>query len=103
MYAIAEDRRRQLTLRVGQSVLLHRNSAWQTGSEIVLDKVCLLGGEPAKVGTPYVEGAAVVLEVKREEKGKKLVIGKYRRRKNYRRRTGFRPVYLRCVVKEIRG
>ncbi len=108
MYAIAEDRNRQFKLTPGESVLLDFNESWSPGDEIVLDKVCLVGGDGsqgggAQIGAPYVAGVSVVLEVEGEQAGDKVYIGKYKRRKNYRRRTGFRARYVRAMVKEIRS
>ena len=103
MFAIAEDRNRQLTLRPGETVMLDYNDAWEPGAEVVLDKVCLLGGDATKVGAPYVSGASVALEVKGHEKGAKIRVGKFKRRKNYRRRQGHRQMFTRAVVKEIRS
>ncbi|HMQ23556.1 MAG TPA: 50S ribosomal protein L21 [Planctomycetota bacterium] len=107
MYAIAEDRNQQLTCRPGETVILDYNSAWTQGAEIILDKVCLvgpLGDETAaiQVGAPYVSGASVALEVLAHEKGAKIRIGKYRRRKNYRRKQGHRQQFTRARVKDIR-
>ena len=102
MYAIAEDRNQQMTLRAGDSVLLDYNESWKAGSEVILDKVCLIGGDAPQIGTPYVDGATVALEVLGHEKGRKIIIGKFRRRKNYRRKAGHRQQYTRARVKEIR-
>jgi hypothetical protein len=56
------------------------------------DKVCLVGGgrwgDP-RIGTPHVAGASVTGKVLGEIAGPKLVIQKFKRRKNQRRRTGF--------------
>jgi large subunit ribosomal protein L21 len=101
LYAIAEDRSRQVTCRSGETLLLDFNDRWTPGAEVVLDRVLLLGGEPPKVGTPYVSGAKVVLEVRGEVQGDKIYVGKFRRRKNYERKTGFRAKYTEVVVKSI--
>ncbi|MAE77520.1 MAG: 50S ribosomal protein L21 [Planctomycetes bacterium] len=101
MYAIAEDRNQQVTLRPGDRVLLDYNESWEKGAEVTLDKVCLVGGDEPRIGTPYVDGASVTLEVEGDEQGKKLVIRKFKRRKNYRRKAGFRARYTRCIVKSI--
>jgi large subunit ribosomal protein L21 len=50
-----------------------------------------------------VEGVAVEAEVVGPRKGEKLVIQKFRRRKNYRRRTGHRQLYTRVRVDKILG
>lgn len=104
MYAVVVDRTRQIRVEQGQKVLLDHNDAWTPGSEVVLDQVCILGGDgEPKVGAPWISGAKVVLEVVGPERGPKVVVGKFRRRKNYRRKTGFRAKYVQAVVKSIEG
>lgn len=103
MYAIAEDRNQQVTLRPGETVLLDYNATWEAGKEVVLEKVCLVGGDAPQIGTPHVSGASVALEVVGHEKGRKIIIGKFKRRKNYKRKQGHRQMFTRVKVKEIRG
>ncbi len=101
MYAVVIDRNRQHRVSEGDSVLLDFNEAWEKGQEVVLDQVAVVGGEEPRIGTPLVEGARVVLEILGEEDGRKIVVGKFRRRKNYRRKIGFRPKFVRARVKAI--
>ncbi|HHI80012.1 MAG TPA: 50S ribosomal protein L21 [Planctomycetes bacterium] len=101
MYAVVMDRNRQHRVSEGDSILLDFNEAWETGQEVVLDQVSLVGGKETRIGTPLVEGARVVLEILGEEDGRKIVVGKFRRRKNYRRKIGFRPKFVRARVKAI--
>jgi len=103
MYAIAEDRSRHITFRPGETLLLDYNEEWGPGTEIVLDNVLAVGGDTPRIGSPHVAGVQVVLEVQGEKKGPKLIVRKYRRRKNCRRRNGFRAKYTVVVVKEIRS
>ena len=66
--------------------------------------VCVVGLSVAgevKVGKPTVEGASVKAEVIGEHKGKKLVIFRFKRRKNIRRKTGHRQTYTRVRITEI--
>jgi large subunit ribosomal protein L21 len=102
MYAIIRDRNQQHTVRPGEEILVDYNRSLATGSEIVFDEVCLVGGEQPMVGNPLVAGVRVVGTVVGTADGPKLIIGKYKRRKNYRRRTGFRAIYSRVRIQEIR-
>jgi large subunit ribosomal protein L21 len=65
--------------------------------------VCAIGGDGnGRVGTPYVAGASVTATVVRNEvKGTKVTIGKFRRRKNSRRKTGFRARYTEIQIEAI--
>ena len=102
-YAIINDRSRQHKVQAGKRILIDFNEKLAKGSEVVFGEVCLVGGENPRIGTPLVEGASVVGEVKGVKLGEKLEIGKHKRRKNYRRKLGFRARYTEVLIKEIRG
>ena len=70
------------------------------GSEVVLDKVLMLGGDTFKVGAPYVENAAVKGEVIAQGRGPKVMVFKRRRRKDSRKLRGHRQD---CTVIRITG
>lgn len=104
MYAVLDDRNQQYRVQPGQRIQIHLQSAANEGDVLTFDKVCVVGNEGAgKVGTPYVTGASVTAKVLRQVKGPKVVIGKYKRRKNERRRTGFRARYTEIEIVEIKG
>ncbi len=101
MYAIVDDRGKQYRMVPGEEIVVDRLDA-EEGAEIRFDKVLLLRtDEEAVTGAPYVEGAVVVAELVEHEKGEKIIVGKFKRRKNYRRKTGHRQPYSRLRVKEI--
>lgn len=103
MYAVVDDRNQQYRVQPGDRVQIHLRTGAQEGTTVTFDKVCLVGGEgTGKVGTPYVAGATVTAKVlKPEWKGEKVVSGKFRRRKNSRRRTGFRARYTIVQIEAI--
>lgn len=105
MYAIVKDRSRHLALRPGEELWVDRLPGAEPGGEHVFDRVHLLRREDGTVvvGTPVIDGAAVVAEVLGEVKDEKIHVAYFRRRKNSRRRIGHRQVYTRIRVKEIRG
>ncbi len=100
MYAIVEDSGTQIKLSTGD--VLEVDLREHDGDNITFDKVLMIGGdgEPT-LGTPYIDGASVAIEVIEEFKGEKLDIIKFKRRKGYRRKTGHRQRYLRVRVGEI--
>ena len=76
----------------------------EPGQEVTFDRVLLLvDGSGVKVGTPNVEGASVKAQVLGTEKGKKIKVGVYKRRKKYRRRIGYRDTLTRVKILDIRG
>jgi large subunit ribosomal protein L21 len=98
--AIIDDRGRQYLVKDGDTLLVDFLAAAQPGSEITFDRVLQLG---TTVGTPTVPGALVRARVLRHEKGRKLVIQKFRRRKDYRRRNGHRQDWTRVTIASIQG
>ena len=70
--------------------------------EIELKEVLLIkDGNKLLVGRPLLSGARVIAEVKEQGRGKKIVIGKFKRRKGYRRKAGHRQDYTELLIKEI--
>lgn len=76
----------------------------EVGSKIDLDDVLLVGtGDSVKVGTPVVSGAKVTAEVTAQGRGKKVIVYKFRRRKQYRRKRGHRQYYTELKITGISG
>ena len=101
MFAVFEDGGRQYRVSEGDSVLLNQCPA-EKGQTVEFDRVLVCNREDGtRIGAPYLEGATVVAQVEAQEPGPKVVIGKIRRRKRYRRKTAFRPRYTRVTIKQI--
>ena len=104
MYAIFEDGSRQYKVAKGDSLEVDDRQITAGDDEITFDRVLLVRDENGtRVGAPLVDGATVVATVNGHIKGEKLDVIKFRRRKGYRRKTGFRGKYLSITVKEISG
>jgi large subunit ribosomal protein L21 len=73
----------------------------EPGTAINIDTVLLLSGDSVKVGSPYVEGAAVSAVVESHEKDDKIVVFKYKPKKDYRRKQGHRQQYSIIKIGEI--
>ncbi len=104
MYAIIEDGGRQYRVEQGQvlDIDLRDETEVKPGDKIQFDRVLAFSDdEGLKLGKPHVEGVVVSAEVVGMRKGKKLFIQKLRRRKNSRRRTGFRPRYTSVRIESI--
>ena len=101
MYAIVEDSGTQIKLNTGDVLEVDLRDV--KDDKITLEKVLMIGGEKGEptIGTPYIEGASVAVEVLEEIKGDKIDVIKFKRRKGYRRKTGHRQRYLRVKVGEI--
>jgi len=76
----------------------------EPGQEVTFDRVLLISdGTGVKVGQPLVEGASVKVKVLGTERGPKIKVGVYKRRKKYRRRIGYRDTLTRVKILDIRG
>jgi len=76
----------------------------EPGQEVTFDRVLLIGdGKGIRVGQPVIEGASVTVQVLGTEKGPKIQVGTYKRRKKYRRRIGYRDTLTRVKILDILG
>ena len=74
------------------------------GDTVTLSEVLLVGsGDGVKVGTPTVGGAKVQAKIVAQDRAPKIIIFKFRRRKNYRRKTGHRQPFTALEITGITG
>jgi large subunit ribosomal protein L21 len=92
MYAVIKTGGKQYRVSEGQKLRVEKLTG-NVGDKVTLGEVLLLGGDAPKIGQPLVKGASVGAEIVAQDRGKKLVVFKFRRRKNYRRKTGHRQQY----------
>ncbi len=106
MYAVINDRGKQYTVQAGERLRIDRLEA-EPGSEVVFDRVLLVGSQEAggetRVGAPLVEGVAVKGTVLGEHKDRKIIVFKKKRRQKYRRKRGHRQRYTDIQVDAIQG
>ncbi|TXT47181.1 MAG: large subunit ribosomal protein L21 [Spirochaetes bacterium] len=103
MYAVVEISGKQYRAEQGKSLKVDRIEM-DPGSDISFETVVLLSGDNGvKVGTPYVAGAVVKAVVDEEVKGDKVIVFKYKPKKDYRRTQGHRQKYTVIKVQEIIG
>ena len=101
MYAIIKDGGRQHKIEEGQQLKIDYRDV-SKGDSITFDQVLAVSGDDGlKLGKPTVDGASVTAEVLGATLGDKLVIQKFRRRKNSRRKTGHRQMYTCVKINKI--
>ncbi len=101
MYAIVQTGGKQYRVNKGDVITVEKLNA-EVGAEVVLDEVLVLGeGADVKVGNPFVEGAAVAAKVLENGKGKKVVIYKYKAKKDYRKKQGHRQPYTKLEITDL--
>src|SRR5262245_18947620 len=101
MYAVIKTGGKQYRVEPGKLLRVEKLEG-DAGKVIELDEVLLVAdGEDVKVGAPTVAGAKVTAEIVGQEKGEKLVVFKFRRRKAYRRKNGHRQSYTALKITNI--
>ena len=103
MYAIIETGGKQYKVQNGDQVKVEKLNA-EAGNTVVFDKVLACGeGSDIKVGTPYLEGLTVEGEVVESGKGDKVIIFKYKAKKDYRKKQGHRQPYTLVEITSVAG
>lgn len=104
MYAIISDGGRQLKVTQDEELTIDYRDV-PAGEKVTFDRVLAVsdGAGDLKLGSPLVSGASVVAEVLGPEKGEKLTVQKFRKRKTFRKRTGHRSLYTRVRISSISG
>ena len=100
MYAVIRTGGKQYRVSEGQTLRVEKLPGG-AGDKLTFGEVLLVGGDTPKIGQPLVSGASVQAEIKAQDKGPKIVIFKFRRRKNYRRKTGHRQPYTELKITGI--
>lgn len=99
--AIIKTGGKQYRVAVGDKLRVEKLPG-DVGSDIDFGEVLFLGaGADAKVGCPHVEGAKVSGKITAHGRGKKLIVYKFRRRKNYRRKNGHRQPFTEVEITGI--
>ena len=102
MYAIIESCGKQYNVAEGDVVFFEKLDT-EEGKKVTFDKVVLVSDDKkVEVGAPYVKGAKVEGKVVEHGKGKKIIVYKYKAKKNYRRTQGHRQPYTKLEITKIK-
>ncbi|UJF31994.1 50S ribosomal protein L21 [Paenibacillus hexagrammi] len=103
MYAIIETGGKQYKVQEGDVLYIEKLNAAE-GDVVSFDRVLAVSkGEGLVVGAPLVSGAAVSAKVEKHGRGKKIIVYKYKPKKNYHKKQGHRQPYTRVVVEKIQA
>ena len=103
MYAIIETGGKQYKVQEGDVITVEKLGA-EEGSNYTFDKVLFVAnGEKASFGEPYVKDASVTASVLGDGKGKKIVVYKFKAKKNYHRKKGHRQPFTKLKIDSIIG
>ena len=102
MYAVIKTGGKQYRVAEGQKLRVEKLPG-AIGEKVTFAEVLLVGGDTPKIGQPLVSGATVAAEITAHDRGKKLIVFKFRRRKNYRRKAGHRQPYTELKITGIQA
>ena len=102
MYAVVEVQGKQYRAEKGAVIRVDRMDG-EAGTPVAIDSVLLVSGDTIKIGAPYVKGVQVKATIKAQEKADKVIVFKYKSKKDYRRTQGHRQRYTLLTVEDIVG
>lgn len=101
MYAVVLTGGKQYRVQEGDVVFVEKLDA-EVESTIELDKVLVVSKDGnLVVGKPLVEGAKVVAKVLAQDKAKKIIVFKYKPKKDYRKKQGHRQPFTKLQIEKI--
>jgi large subunit ribosomal protein L21 len=102
MYAVIRTGGKQYRVTEGDRLRVERLPG-DVGAEVEFSEVLMIGGEKVAVGKPLVAGAKVKAQITAQDRGKKIIVFKFRRRKNYRRKRGHRQYFTELKITGIQA
>jgi large subunit ribosomal protein L21 len=101
MYAVIQTGGKQYRVQPGQTLSVEKLPG-DLGDSVDFNDVLLVSDEAkVTVGRPMVNGAKVTAEIVEQAKDKKVIVFKFQRRKNYRRRYGHRQLFTSIKINEV--
>ncbi|WP_276352817.1 50S ribosomal protein L21 [Cohnella caldifontis] len=103
MYAIIETGGKQYKVQAGDVIFVEKLSA-NEGDSVTFDRVLAVSGDKGlNVGSPLLAGAVVTGKVEKHVKGEKIIVYKYKPKKNYHRKQGHRQPYTKVTIEAIQA
>ncbi|MEP7120345.1 MAG: 50S ribosomal protein L21 [Byssovorax sp.] len=100
MYAVIKTGGKQYRVSEGQKLRVEKLPG-SAGDKITFGEVLLVSGDTPKIGQPLIKGASVAAEITAQARGEKLIVFKFKRRKNFRRKNGHRQLYTELKITGI--
>ncbi len=101
-YAVIQTGGKQYRVQPGDHLRVEK-LAGEKGGKITFDKVLFVGGDAPRIGKPFVAGVKVLADIVAQDRAKKIIVFKLRRRKNYRRKYGHRQPFTEIRIASIEG
>ena len=100
MYAVFKTGSKQYRVEKGDKLRVEKLPGG-VGEAVTFDDVLLVGGEALRLGKPVLVGAKVEAKILGQGLGQKIIVFKFRRRKNYRRKRGHRQPFTALEITNI--
>ena len=101
MYAVIQTGGKQYRVAEGETVKVEKLAGEPGGKVTFTDVLLVASGADVKVGKPTVPGAKVLAEIVEQDRERKVIVFKYKRRKNFRKRQGHRQPYTALRITQI--
>ncbi|MDL2292166.1 50S ribosomal protein L21 [Acholeplasma sp. OttesenSCG-928-E16] len=100
MYAVVKTGGKQVKVQKGDLIFVEKLDV-NEGDTYTFDEVLMIGGEKTIIGNPTVSGAKVTAKVVKQGRAKKIVVFKYKPKKNYKRKQGHRQAYTKLEITAV--
>ena len=100
MYAIVKTGGKQYKAEAGKFIDVEKLDA-EVGAEVSFDALMVVDGDVVTLGTPVVDGVKVVGKVLKQDKAKKVIVYKYKSKKDSHKKQGHRQPYTRVLIETI--
>lgn len=101
MYAVLKTGGKQYKVQTGETLRIEKIPG-EVGSEVSFDNILMFSdGEKVTIGQPVVENATVTGHIVAQDRAKKVLVFKYKRRKRYRRMRGHRQAFTAVKIDSI--
>ena len=101
MYAIIETGGKQYRISEGSTVRLEKLSGVEGDGIRINEVLSVNDGTSTLIGSPYVSGAYIDGKVLSQGRARKVLVFKYKRRKDYKKKNGHRQFYTELLVEKI--
>lgn len=103
MHAVIRTGGKQYRVQKGDIFNVEKLDA-EVGSDITFDEILAIGnGDEIRIGAPLIEGATVRARIIKTDRLKKVIVFKFKKRKQYKRKHGHRQHFSRIEILDIAG
>ena len=100
MYAIIETGGKQYKVQVGDSIKVEK-LVCNVGDKVTFDKVLAIGDSEITLGNPTIEGKTVIGTCTKQDRDKKVIVYKYKRKSGYHKKNGHRQYFTEVKIDSI--